>query len=183
MSMQIRDSDENVVTDASDVKQRRKEYFEWLLNVDDGRRAGLTESGVGVKNELANGELEISVEDIRKAVKKLKGGKSPRVDGVISEMLKCGGECLLEWLRRVCDICVLEKKVPEDWMRAIIVPIYKDKSDRNKCKNYRRISLLSIPSRVYRDRKIPLIKIPPTKIPHGKFLPRNFHPPRSRTGK
>ena len=55
-------------------------------------------------NELANGELEISVEDVRKAVKKLNGGKSPGVDGIISEMLKCDGECLLEWLRRVCNV-------------------------------------------------------------------------------
>ena len=34
--------------------------------------------------ELANGELEISVEDICKAVKRLKGGKSPGVDGITS---------------------------------------------------------------------------------------------------
>ena len=73
MSMRVRDSDGNIVTDASDVKQRWKEYFEWLLTVDDGRRAELTKSGLGVMQELANGELEISVEDVRKAVKKLKG--------------------------------------------------------------------------------------------------------------
>ena len=30
------------MTDASDVKQLWKEYFEWLLNVDDGRRTELT---------------------------------------------------------------------------------------------------------------------------------------------
>ena len=84
------------MTDASDVKQRWKEYFEWLLNVDDGRRTELTESGLGVMHELVNGELEISVEDVRKAVKKLKGGKLPGVDGITSEMLKCGGKSLLE---------------------------------------------------------------------------------------
>ena len=44
--MQVRDSDGNTVTDASNVKQRWKEYFEWLLNVGDGRRAELTESGL-----------------------------------------------------------------------------------------------------------------------------------------
>ena len=143
------DSDGNIVTDANDVKQRWKEYFEWLLNVDDGRRAELTESVLGVMNEITNGEPEISVEDVRKAVKKLKRGKVPGVDGITSEMLKCGGECLLEWLRRVCNVCVLEERVPNDWMRAIIVPIYKGKGDRSKCKNYRGISLLTIPGKVY----------------------------------
>ena len=99
MSMQVSDSDGNIVIDASDIKQRWTEYFEWLLNADDGRRAELTESGLGVMHELMNGELEISVEDVRKAVKKLKGGKLPGVEGITNGMLKYGGERLLEWLR------------------------------------------------------------------------------------
>ena len=41
----------------------------------------MTESGFGVMHELSNEELEISVADVRKAVKKLKLGKSPGVDG------------------------------------------------------------------------------------------------------
>ena len=89
------------------------------------------------------------MEDVRKAVKKLKGGKSPGVDTITSEMLKCGGECLLEWLRGVCNACTVEGKVMNYWMRAIIVPIYKGKGDRSECKNYRGISLLSIPGKVY----------------------------------
>ena len=52
-----------------------------MLNIDDERRAELTESGLWVTHELVNGELEIRVEDVRKAVKKLRGGKSPGVDG------------------------------------------------------------------------------------------------------
>ena len=100
MSMGVRDNDGNIVTDASDIKQRWKKYFEWLLNVDDGRKVELTESDLGVMHELANGELEIGVEDVRKTVRKLKGGKLPGVDGITGEMLKCGGESLLEWLRK-----------------------------------------------------------------------------------
>ena len=96
-----------------------------------------------------NGEFEISLDDVRKAVKKLKKGKSPGVDGITSEMLNSGGECLLEWLRRVCNIGAIEGKVPNDWMRVIIVPIYKSNRDRGDCKNYRGISLLSIPGKVY----------------------------------
>ena len=149
MSMRVRNSDGHIVTDERGVKQRWTEYFEWLLNVDNGRRAQLTENGLVGMHEVANGEIEISLQDVRKAVKKLKNGKSPGVDGITSEMLKCGGECLLEWLRRVCNVCTLEEKVPNDWMRAIIVPIYKGKGDRCDCKNYRGISLLSIPGKVY----------------------------------
>ena len=57
-------------------------------------------------NYDANDELEVIVEDVRKAVKKSKKGKSPGVDGITSEILKYGGEALLEWLTRVCKVCV-----------------------------------------------------------------------------
>ena len=80
ISMRVRDNDGNTVTDASDIKQRWREYFEWLLNVDDERRAELTGSSLRVMYELVNDELEISVGDVREAAKKLKGGKSPVVD-------------------------------------------------------------------------------------------------------
>ena len=35
-----------------------------------------------------------------------------------------------------------------DWQKALIVPIHK-KGSRTKCENYRGISLLSIPDKVY----------------------------------
>ena len=48
------------------------------MNVHDGRRAELTESGLEIMHELVNGELEISVGDVREAVKKLKRRKVAR---------------------------------------------------------------------------------------------------------
>ena len=40
------------------------------------------------------------------------------------------------------------REVPNDWMRAIIVQIYKGKGNKSECKNYRRTSLLSIPGKL-----------------------------------
>ena len=40
--------------------------------------------------------------------------------------------------------------VPEDLKAAGIVPVYKGKGDRRDCVNYRRISMLSIPGKIYR---------------------------------
>ena len=64
-------------------------------------------------------------------------------------MLRYGGDSILEWLTRVCRVCLAVGKVPKDWQRAIVVPLYKGKGDRLDCKNYRGISLLSIPGKVY----------------------------------
>ena len=61
------------------------------MNVDDGRRAELTEVRGGWGNKTVNIDMDVRVDDVRKAVKKLKKGKSPGVDGITSEMLKYGG--------------------------------------------------------------------------------------------
>ena len=98
MIMKVRDSEGNMLTEQAAVRQRWSEHYEALLNVDDGRRAQLSEVVRMRVNNEANDELEVSVEDVRKAVKKLKKGKSPGVDGITREMLKYGGEALLEWL-------------------------------------------------------------------------------------
>ena len=37
----------------------------------------------------------------------------------------------------------------EEWRSAVIVPLYKYKGERTKCKNYRGISLLSVVGKIY----------------------------------
>ena len=39
--------------------------------------------------------------------------------------------------------------VPEDLKAACIVPVYKGKGDRRDCVNYKGISILSIPGKIY----------------------------------
>ena len=39
--------------------------------------------------------------------------------------------------------------VPEDWMSAVIVPLYEGKGERTECKKYRGISLLSVVGIIY----------------------------------
>merc|ERR1712002_566357 len=116
MTMKVRDSEGNMLTEGARVQQRWREYFESLLKVDDERRAQISKVMRERMNDDANGVLEVGVEDVRKAVKKLKKGKSSGVDVITSEMLKCGGEAVLEWLTRVCRVCVSEERVPNDWV-------------------------------------------------------------------
>ncbi len=39
--------------------------------------------------------------------------------------------------------------MPDDWKKAIIVPLYKGKGSRSECSCYRVISLLSVPGKKY----------------------------------
>ena len=40
-------------------------------------------------------------------------------------------------------------EIPPEWRRSIIVPLYKGKGDRRECGNYRDISLLSVPGKIF----------------------------------
>ncbi len=39
--------------------------------------------------------------------------------------------------------------MPEDWRKAIVVPLYKGKGNREECNNYRGISLHSVSGKIY----------------------------------
>jgi len=45
-------------------------------------------------------------------------------------------------------ICLFED-IPSDWRKGITVILYKRKGARSECQNYRRITLLSVPGKVF----------------------------------
>ena len=89
------------------------------------------------------------VEPIRKTevevrVGKLKNGKAAGKDKVTGEMIKGGGNRVVDWIWRLCSMVFEIGVVPEDLRPAVIIPMYKDKGERTKCSNYRGINLLSV---------------------------------------
>ncbi len=44
-------------------------------------------------------------------------------------MLKCGGDVVIKWMVKICQMA-WEGGVPADWIKAIIVPVYKGKGRR-----------------------------------------------------
>ena len=51
-------------------------------------------------------------------------------------------------MHTIINLIWTTEEVPADWKKAVIVLIHK-KGNKVICSNYRRISLLSIPSKVY----------------------------------
>ena len=86
--------------------------------------------------------------EVATAIKRIKSGKAAGEDEIRPEMLKAlTGEGIL-WLTRVCQVAWKLGKTPRDWQTGVIIPIFK-KGDRKQCTNYRGISLLSFPGKVY----------------------------------
>jgi len=45
---------------------------------------------------------------------------------------------------------LIEGKMPEDWIKRFIVPIFKGKGDIKECENYREIKLMSHSMKIWR---------------------------------
>ena len=86
-------------------------------------------------------------EELRIAISQLSNGKAPGEDGITAEILRLGGESVVQWLKHLADCVWCEEAVPKVWKKYLLVPLHK-KSTRTVCDNYCGISLLSTPSKV-----------------------------------
>ena len=80
---------------------------------------------------------------------KLKNGKATGKDEITGEIIKGGGDRVVDWIWRLCNMTLESGVVPGDWRFDVIVPLYNGKGERNECKNYRGISFLSMIGKIY----------------------------------
>ena len=90
----------------------------------------------------------ITADEVRAAAKTLSNGKACGRDGLPSELLKYGGEAMMESLALLFDKCRSSERTPHNWHLVNIVPIYK-KGDKYNRANYRGVSLLSCVYKLY----------------------------------
>ena len=78
-------------------------------------------------------------------VGKVKNGKAE----ITIEIIKGGGDKVVDWIWRLCNMAFESGVVPEDWRSPVIVPLYKGKGERTECKKNRGISLLNVVGKIY----------------------------------
>lgn len=139
----IKDENGNILTEPRDINERWTRYFEDLLNVDPEREEEMGEGDIG------GDEQDFTMMELEAALKKMKNGKSPGEDNLAIELLKEGGNQLIEQVLEVINGCWREGEVPAEWGKSIIVPIYKKKGDSGQCNNYRGISLMDHIAKLY----------------------------------
>ena len=91
---------------------------------------------------------EIDKSEIIKAVRKLKNRKAPGVDVITAEAIKTAGQPMVDMLHKIFNLVWNSGKTPKDWAKMLVTPIHK-KGDKLTPGNYRAISLLSIPGKVF----------------------------------
>ena len=145
----VKDKNGRLLKEGNAVRERWREHFKDLADVGNRGKAVITCMGMTDGGGRLKVQGPIKRREVRRAIGRLKMGKAAGVDGITAEMLKFGGEVVIDWMHLICSMAWKQGVVPDDWVKAILVPVYKGKGSRDDCGNYRGISLLSIPGKVY----------------------------------
>ncbi|KAK3543676.1 hypothetical protein QTP70_026892, partial [Hemibagrus guttatus] len=134
----IKDRDGRVLTSEESVQRRWKEYFEELMNEENER-----EKRVEGVNSVEQKVDKIRKDEVRKALKRMKSGKAVGPDDIPVEVWKCLGEAAVEFLASLFNRVLESERMPEEWRRSVLVPIFKNKGDMQSCSNYMGKKLMS----------------------------------------
>ena len=114
-------------TPKSEFKQRIKLLDEKLKVLE--KKASFTEL-----------DMKISETEIASAISEIKSNKSPGLDNISNNMLKCSQTYIIPGLLKLFNNCLTFGNYPEPWTKGYITPIHKggEASDPN---NYRGITI------------------------------------------
>ena len=138
----IKDGNGRFAQEEDEVRKIWKEYFENLYNINTQEKVAVNMcdfDGIWRGNYFSRGPIGRAEVEVR--VGKLNYGKAVGKDEITGEMIKGGGDRVVETFE--------SGGVPEDWKSAVIVPLYKGKGELTECKNYKGISLLSVAGKIY----------------------------------
>ena len=120
------------------VKQRWKEYFDDLLNQENPKEKR------EMKTEETKRNVEdISVEEVRTGLRKMKKRKAQGPDDIPVEVCIALGNKGVEFLVNFFNRLLQGEKMPDEWRRSVLVPLYKGKGDIKECGKHRGIKLMS----------------------------------------
>ena len=132
----IKDQTREMLIDEVKIKERWREYFSNLLNVENAREQ------LGEVPAVEGPVHEISREEVKNAIKRMKKGKSPGCSGLPIDLIKHIGESRVDMMHDILKRVWEVEQMPEEWKKSEISPIYKQKGDQLECGNLRGIKLL-----------------------------------------
>ena len=99
------------------IKERTKEYFEELLNVEKDRTQR------NLQQRAVRDVQDISEEEVRDAIRNMKIKKTVGPDNIPTETWKCLGREGIEWLTKLLG------KV---WRKSVSVPLFQEKGRQTR---------------------------------------------------
>ncbi|XP_045460954.1 uncharacterized protein LOC123671253 [Harmonia axyridis] len=143
-----KDKNGHITTNREDILRIVEDFYHLLyksqneVNSDSRTELELLTSKEGIVNQGSEEMPDITLDEIKLALRKTKNNKAPGEDCVVADAVKIGGHCLLRKIARLFNLCLFNSTIPEKWYNAIVILIHK-KGDSAELENYRPISLLS----------------------------------------
>ena len=136
-----KDGTDRLLVKDEEIMDRWREYFDKLFNGEsEGPTLELDDSFDDTNRRFVRRIQEV---EIGEALKRMKGGKAMGPDGIPIEVWRCLGARATVWLTKLFNLIFRSNKMPEEWRRSILVPIFKNKGDVQSCTNYHGIKLMS----------------------------------------
>ena len=145
-STTIEDKDGKLISGRAETAERWNEHFKEILNRKDLERPVKDEETENIEVEEISME-EPTIEEIKRAIKQLKNGKSARINSITAKMLKADIHFSTRKVKLLVDKIWKKEQIPKKWKKGIIIKLSK-KVKLKKCKNWRGITLLPIVSKV-----------------------------------
>ena len=126
------------------VLKRWMEYFKKMIKEENNREPRTEEA------EVVNKEVNcVSREEIKNPVRRMKKGKAVGPDELPVKVWKCMGKMEIEFFTRLFNRLLMGERMPEEWTKSVLIPIYKNKGDAQCCGNYTGIKLMSRTMKVW----------------------------------
>ena len=133
----IRDDQGSVLVDSSEIRDAWREHHARISNVEfDWDRDSLEDV-----QPVLGPFPKIDEIMVKKAINRMKNGKAAGGSGIVAEMLKAAGDAGVRMMNSLTNSFVKEGRVPDDWLRSVLINIFKGKGDALVRGNYRGIKL------------------------------------------
>jgi hypothetical protein len=137
----IKDGTDRLLVNDEEIKDRWREYFDKLFNVEN--KSPTFELDDSFDDTNRHFVRRIQEAEIGEALKRMKGGKAIGPDSIPIEVWRCLGERAVVWLTKLFNLIFRSNKLLKERRRSILVPIFKNKGDVQNCTNYWGIKLMS----------------------------------------
>ena len=124
-----------------EIKNRWKEYFNKLFNEEDS--STVIELDDPSDDSSRHFVQRIQESKVKEVLKWMNAGKALGPDDIPIEVWRCLGDAGISWQTKLFNKIFKSNKMPDEWRRSILVPIFKNKGDIQSCTNYRGIKLMS----------------------------------------
>lgn len=138
----------NITANREEILKVVEDFYQSLYrshreeNINRDLEPDMISARKGVINQGSEELPDISLEEIKFALKKTKNNKTPGEDAVVADAIKIGGPYLLKKIRALFNLCLSNSTIPEKWHNATAILLHK-KGDITELENYRPISLLN----------------------------------------